>query len=141
VIMQNKSYSTLAHLADHTQRQRDILQYGLPKCGLLLPPFRLLKPSTSIQVNWRSADALNPHSYAHLLPGVSGVVHTLGTLLEDTRYKEKLREGDFLGLVSNFISGIIGHGGGNPLENPAESKGTYEVMNRDAGKTSSGCKI
>jgi hypothetical protein len=76
------------------------------------------------QVDWRTADALRPETYAELLPEVGGVVHTLGVLLEDGGYKEKVRNGDVLGV----LGALVGGGGGNPL-----SEGSYEVMNRDAG--------
>jgi hypothetical protein len=60
-------------------------------------------------------------------------VHTLGTLLEDGKYKEKMKDGDLLGLVGSFVGGFI-ESGGNPLESSEERTGSYEVMNRDAGK-------
>jgi hypothetical protein len=61
---------------------------------------------------------------------VHGVVHTLGTLLEDMRYKKAMAEGDFGALISNFVSGFVDTG--NPLEK-GEKKGAYEVLNRDSG--------
>jgi hypothetical protein len=60
------------------------------------------------------------------------VVHTLGTLLEDTKYKAKIKEGDLLGLVGSFVGGALGSGE-NPLESSEDRMGSYEVMNRDAG--------
>jgi hypothetical protein len=53
------------------------------------------------------------------------VVHTLGTLLEDGRYKKSIRDGDLAGLVGSFFQG-----GANPLEKGGP--GSYEVINRDA---------
>jgi hypothetical protein len=85
------------------------------------------------QVDWQAADALRPDSYAHLLPGVNGVVHTLGTLLEDGKYKEKIKDGDLLGLVGSFVGGLV-ESRGNPLESGQERTGSYEVMNRNAGE-------
>jgi uncharacterized protein YbjT (DUF2867 family) len=91
-----------------------------------------------LQVDWRKGDALNPESYAQVLPEVTGVVHTLGTLLEDTKYKQAVREGNLLGLAGSVLNGLTGGsvGGSNPLERGTEeqSRGSYAVMNRDAGE-------
>ncbi|KAJ3477419.1 hypothetical protein NLI96_g10478 [Meripilus lineatus] len=67
------------------------------------------------------------------MPGATAVVHTLGTLLEDTRYKSALKEGNVSGLVGAFISSIAeGSCGRNPLEEPKKGSNSYEVLNRDA---------
>lgn len=69
------------------------------------------------------------------MPGATAVVHTLGTLLEDTRYKSALKEGNVSGLVGAFISSIAeGSCGRNPLEEPKKGSNSYEVLNRDAGE-------
>ncbi|KIJ69272.1 hypothetical protein HYDPIDRAFT_105883 [Hydnomerulius pinastri MD-312] len=83
-------------------------------------------PTWTSKVEWRKADALLPETYSDLLPGVNAVVHTLGTLLEDGRYKMALANGNVLGLLSAFANG-----GGNPLEREA-GRGSYEEMNRDS---------
>lgn len=44
------------------------------------------------EVRWESADILNPSTYYKHLQGASGVVHSLGILLEDESYKKKLRQ-------------------------------------------------
>ncbi len=77
-----------------------------------------------------------PSSYAHLLPSTTAVVHTLGTLFEDTGYKDALRNGNVGGVLSGFLKGVSGGriGGGNPLE--GKSRATYETLNRDAGQSS-----
>lgn len=64
-------------------------------------------------------------------------MHTLGTLIEDGQYKQALREGSVSGLVGSFFNAIGGGSGGNPLEKMADDKkkGSYEVMNRDAGQS------
>jgi len=86
-------------------------------------------PSWTSKVTWVSADALLPSSYAHLLPGCTAVVHTLGTLFEDASYKDALRSGDF----SAFIGSVVGSlRGANPLERKPGGAGRYERMNRDA---------
>ncbi|KAF9227664.1 mitochondrial protein [Gyrodon lividus] len=92
-------------------------------------PYRTPKghtPAWVSKVEWRKADALLPETYIELLPGVNAVVHTLGTLLEDGRYKTALENGDALGLLGAFANG-----GENPLERGA-GRGSYEVMNRDS---------
>ncbi|TFK54768.1 NAD-P-binding protein [Heliocybe sulcata] len=78
---------------------------------------------------WQKGNALKPDTYAHILPGVTAVVHTLGTLLEDGSYKTAVREGDVLGLASSFIKSL---GGRNPLESGQHRPGSYETLNRDA---------
>lgn len=82
-------------------------------------------------MNWLKADALHPETYAHLLPGATAVVHTLGTLLEDTRYKTALKDGNLPALVGTFLSGMVGSGG-NPLADK-QRDGSYEQLNHDAG--------
>ncbi|EIN07307.1 mitochondrial protein [Punctularia strigosozonata HHB-11173 SS5] len=93
-------------------------------------------PAWTSKVDWRRGDALNPESYAHILPEVTGVVHTLGTLLEDAEYKKAIREGNVFGLAGSVIGGLTGasFGGGNPLErkNEEHSRGSYALLNRDA---------
>ena len=66
-----------------------------------------------------------------MLPGVFAVVHTLGTLLEDTGYKKALRSGDVGGAVGSFMRSVTGVRG-NPLEK-GQGKRNYEVLNRDSG--------
>ena len=90
-------------------------------------------PSPRTQVDWQRADALDPASYAHLLRGTTAVVHTLGTLLEDRRYKAALNGGDVGGLLSAALGRVRdGLGGGaNPLEE--KTPGGYDELNRDAG--------
>lgn len=107
------------------------------------PSFRTLyeltlsHPSVSAtQVEWRKADALLPETYADLLPGVDGVVHTIGTLLEDGTYKAALAKGDFPRLVRAFANGDGGGGHENPLQRDGSApKGTYEMLNRDSGSS------
>ncbi|KAF7976731.1 hypothetical protein HWV62_5919 [Athelia sp. TMB] len=84
-------------------------------------------PAWAAHVNWQKADALAPASYAHLLPAVDGVVHTLGTLLpEPAAYKAAVRSGSPGALVGALMKSL--GGGGNPLE----QGGGYERLNRDA---------
>ncbi|KAA1471113.1 mitochondrial protein [Dentipellis sp. KUC8613] len=95
-------------------------------------PFRTPKghtPAWTSKVDWQKADALRPETYAHLLPGVSAVVHTLGTLLEDTSYKDALRTGNVGAAMGSFVNSVMG-GSGNPLKRGGE--GSYELLNRDA---------
>lgn len=65
-----------------------------------------------------------------MLPEVDGVVHTLGTLIEDGgKYKQALREGDVTKMVGSAISSVFGSK--NPLEQGGE--GSYEDLNRNSG--------
>ncbi|KAF9454540.1 NAD(P)-binding protein [Macrolepiota fuliginosa MF-IS2] len=107
-------------------------------------PYRTAKGHTPAWANkvvdWQKGDALHPESFAHLLPEVSGVVHTLGTLFEDAdgAYKRALRSGDVPGLLGSFFKNVVtGGNGGNPLEKHQQlgavnGRGTYEIMNRDS---------
>lgn len=56
-------------------------------------------------------------------------MHTLGTLVEDGRYKKALAESDIGALVGGFVRGLWDSG--NPLEKGGQ--GSYEVLNRDSG--------
>ncbi|KAF9013869.1 mitochondrial protein [Cyathus striatus] len=100
-------------------------------------PYRTPKghtPAWVSKVDWQKGDALSPQSFAHLFPQVGGVVHTLGTLIEDGKYKRAIQHSDIPGLVGSFFESLGVGGSGNPLQNktPEEKKGSYEVMNRDA---------
>jgi len=55
-------------------------------------------------------------------------VHTLGTLLPDTKYKDALLKQDLAGAAASFLQRLTG-GGRNPLE---ESPDGYERLNRDS---------
>ncbi|KAF8636530.1 hypothetical protein AX17_003343 [Amanita inopinata Kibby_2008] len=86
------------------------------------------------QVEWQKGDALDPQTFAHLFPGVDGVVHTLGTLLEvgeeGPGYKASVRGGDPVGLIANYLTTALCDGAGrNPV---GKSRGSYEAVNRDA---------
>ena len=90
---------------------------------------------TSLQVEWQKGSALKPETYAHLLPGVTAVVHTIGTLFEKSGYKSALKDGNVPRFVSSIAAGVAGAGAGaNPLEREERRReGSYEVVNRDTG--------
>lgn len=91
----------------------------------------VLRPLTRIlpsQVDWQKGDALDPDSYAHHLSDATAVVHTLGTLIEGSKYKEALKEGDLPGLISSLTSAL---GSSNPL-GAADPKTSYATLNRDS---------
>lgn len=92
------------------------------KSMFLVAPSRHLPPLKLQQVEWRKADALNPATYADILPTVNAVVHTIGTLLDNTNYKQKMAEGDVMG----FIKSIAGR------SNPA-GPSAYETLNYETG--------
>lgn len=82
-------------------------------------------PAWVERVEWRKADAMNPESYADILPGVDAVVHTVGTLLDNTQYKQRMQEGDILG----FIKSLAGRGSG-PLTEGQRS--AYDILNYES---------
>eukprot|EP00040_Diaphanoeca_grandis_P028110 m.161516 g.161516 ORF g.161516 m.161516 type:complete len:256 (-) comp31240_c0_seq1:170-937(-) len=72
-----------------------------------LPPSN---ESWTRNVEWAKGDALDPTTYASLLRGASGVIHTVGTLMENDKYKQLIRSN------GNFAT---------------YNGATYEVINRD----------
>lgn len=86
-------------------------------------------------VEWHKASAFEPSSYASLVASSSAVVHTLGILLEDSGYKQAVREGNVLGIVRALGNGLAGSGSGNPLKTTEERRAGYEGMNRDSGES------
>ncbi|KAG2357683.1 mitochondrial protein [Suillus spraguei] len=82
-------------------------------------------PAWVERVEWRKADAMNPESYADILPGVDAVVHTVGTLLDNTQYKQKIQEGDVMGFIKSFA----GRGSG-PLAEGQRS--AYDILNYES---------
>ncbi|KJA27353.1 hypothetical protein HYPSUDRAFT_929163 [Hypholoma sublateritium FD-334 SS-4] len=99
-------------------------------------PYRTPKghsPAWTSKVDWQTGDALQPQSFAHLLPEADGVVHTLGTLIENSSYKQAVQQGDLPALFRSLHEAMRG-GSGNPLEkkHASEYLKSYEVMNRDA---------
>lgn len=98
-------------------------------------PYRTPKghaPDWTSKVDWQKGDALHPETFAHLFPEVDGVVHTLGTLIEDGRYKQALKNGDILSVMQSVCQS--GFSDGNPLKRQTggeQNRGSYEVMNRD----------
>ncbi|GBE81946.1 NAD(P)-binding protein [Sparassis latifolia] len=89
-------------------------------------------PAWTSKIEWRTGDALQPESYAHLLPGVTAVVHTTGTLFADTRYKNALKDGNVPALLGTLVSNLTASGSSaNPLEK-RDAPGEYERLNRDA---------
>ena len=64
------------------------------------------------QVEWHKGSALEPETYAHLLPGATAVVHTIGTLFEKSGYKSALKDGNVPRFVSSIAAGVAGAGVG-----------------------------
>ncbi|KAG1752051.1 NAD(P)-binding protein [Suillus lakei] len=88
-------------------------------------PYRTPKghtPDWAEKVEWRKADAMNPDTYTDILPGVNAVVHTIGTLLDNTQRNKQFHDKDFVGLLKS-ITGI------SPVE--ARHLGAYDKLNRD----------
>jgi len=59
------------------------------------------------------------------------VVHTVGTLLETTQYKEAVRNGDVGGLAKTVFGSLAGGDGSNPLKRGSSHPGSYETLNRE----------
>lgn len=96
-------------------------------------------PAWSQSVTWRSANILQPSTYASDLQSADAVVHSMGILLE-ADYKGVLqgKESPISGLKRAFSATKQG-GNANPMEQgsaiePGEKDGqiTYELMNRDS---------
>ena len=102
---------------------------------LPLPPPTHSSTVLCVQVEWHKGSALEPETYAHLLPGVTAVVHTIGTLFEKSGYKSALKDGNVPRFVSSLAAGVRGSGpSANPLEREEKKReGSYEVVNRDTG--------
>ncbi|KAJ4487895.1 mitochondrial protein [Lentinula aciculospora] len=86
-------------------------------------------PAWTTNVTWLKGSAQDPSTFANVLPDVHGVVHTLGTLIEDGgKYKQALREGDVTKLIGSALNNVFG------LQNPLKrrSEGSYEDVNRDS---------
>ncbi|KAG1735267.1 mitochondrial protein [Suillus paluster] len=74
------------------------------------------------QVEWRKADALNLESYADILPSVDAVVHTIGTLLDNTQHKQRMQEGDVMGMLKS----LAGRGKSSSAEG---QRSAYDTLN------------
>jgi len=63
------------------------------------------------------------------------VVHTLGSLLENSSYKNALKANDIPALLGSLFQTAMGDFGG-PLKQEQDIKKptSYEVMNRDSGE-------
>ena len=93
--------------------------------------------SSSPNIEWHAADALDPDSYAHLAKRATAAVHTVGILLESD-YKHRADKGP-LDLLAGAVRGVAKGWGlainqPNPLAAAAAKSNksqSYEVMNRD----------
>ncbi|KAF8163347.1 mitochondrial protein [Crassisporium funariophilum] len=98
-------------------------------------PYRTAKghsPAWTSNVDWQKGDALHPQSFANLFSEVDGVVHTIGTLIEDGLYKTPLKQGNIPALFRTLFQSAVG-GSGNPLERKVgENPTSYEALNRDS---------
>lgn len=89
-------------------------------------PYRTPKghsPAWTSKVTWLRGNAFQPSSFAHIVAEVDAVVHTLGTLIEGATYKQSVRDGNLIGLLSSIV-------GRNPLTRHQDT--SYERMNRDS---------
>lgn len=80
-------------------------------------------------MNWRAASAFEPSSYTTLLAESTAVVHTIGTLYQNSSYKQAIRSGNLPALLQAIASGH----GSNPL-NTSTSRSSYQALNHDSGE-------
>ncbi|KAH3668086.1 hypothetical protein OGAPHI_001840 [Ogataea philodendri] len=77
------------------------------------------------KVEWTKGDVFKPHTYKHLLPDASGVVHSMGILLENQNYKKVVQSNDdLLGEIQSFFKTP------NPMKKNVFN--TYEKMNHES---------
>lgn len=111
---------------------RKICETGV-KLGYNVIAFSRSGPAASLkapwvdQVQWKKGNIFEPETYKHQLEGVDAVVHSIGTLFEDTSYKESLNTS----ITSNSIQKLGNlFTKGNPMEK-SEHK-TYGAIQRDS---------
>ncbi|KAJ3725893.1 hypothetical protein C8R42DRAFT_574688 [Lentinula raphanica] len=86
-------------------------------------------PAWTSKVTWLKGSAQNPSTFSNVLAEVHGVVHTLGTLIEDGgKYKQALREGDVTKVIGSALTSVFGSQ--NPLNR--SKQGSYEDVNHDS---------
>ena len=85
-------------------------------------------PTWTTAVEWHAASAFKQETYRSLVGSATAVVHTLGTLLENSGYKRAMRQSDAAGLAGYFATLLKGD---NPLAKGTE--GSYERINKDSG--------
>ena len=61
------------------------------------------------------------------------MVHTLGSLLENSSYKNFLKENNIPALLRSLFQSATSDSGG-PLEQERDSNTSYKVINRDSGE-------
>ena len=61
------------------------------------------------------------------------MVHTLGSLLENSSYKNSLKENNILALLGSLFQSATSDFGG-PLEQERDSNTSYKAINRDSGE-------
>jgi hypothetical protein len=85
-----------------------------------------------------AGDSTEPDSYKEILEGVTDVVHTVGILMEND-YKKILQANsvaDAIDGVGSVFGQLLGmKDNGNPFKQGSTPKVTYEMMNRDTGKS------
>lgn len=96
-----------------------------------IPPYTLNLNYES-QVQWHAASAFAPTTYTHLLhpSKTTAVVHTLGTLFENSGYKDAVKSGNIGALFGAVLGGV--DDGRNPLKEKKQEQ-SYQGMNHDSG--------
>ncbi|KIK57765.1 hypothetical protein GYMLUDRAFT_45950 [Collybiopsis luxurians FD-317 M1] len=86
-------------------------------------------PQWTSRVTWLKGSAKNPSSFSDALCEAHGVVHTLGTLFEDGKYKQALKDGDIPKVVGTALNSVFSSQ--NPLLERG-GEGSYDEVNRDS---------
>ncbi|KAH7107503.1 NAD(P)-binding protein [Auriculariales sp. MPI-PUGE-AT-0066] len=81
-------------------------------------------PAWASSVAWTAANALQPNTYNDLIRGQNAVVHTIGTLLPSTSYKDAVRRADLPAVIGALLERSLG---ANPLKDDL-----YSTLNRDS---------
>lgn len=101
---------------------------SLSRSGLRPRPIKGHDTAWMDQVRWQKGDLFDPSSYKEHLIGKNAVVHSVGILLEDTRYKKTLKD-DF-SVLAGILTLVNAIKGPNPMERT--SKNTYAAIQRDS---------
>ena len=89
-------------------------------------------------MTWLKGDCLNPSTYENAIKEADAVVHSVGALFEDTRYKSAISmDKGLLNSASVAASMVTEHAKsflGQAPTNEKQERSNLEIMNRDTGK-------
>src|ERR1700744_3733976 len=76
------------------------------------------RPAWSYDVHWHSGSALDPDTYKHLLPPITDIVVSVGTLFENPNYKRLASASSGAGALAALNAALTSR---NPLVNSNQS--------------------